>query len=58
MPKRRKVIIPAVVALSTAGSILAGAAAAAGPVTFVEAPSVNVQMPASSANLTAAIYHG
>jgi hypothetical protein len=47
MPKRRAVIIPAILALSAATSILAGSAV---PVVAAQAPSVHVLAAASSSS--------
>jgi hypothetical protein len=47
MPIRRAIIIPAILALSAAGSILAGSAV---PVVAAQAPAVHVLAAASSAH--------
>jgi len=54
MPIRRTVIIPAILALSAAGSILAGSAV---PATATQAPSAHVLSVASSAS-PYMYYHG
>lgn len=51
---RRVIIIPAILALSAAGSILAGSAV---PVAAAQAPSAHVLVAASSAS-PSTFYHG